>query len=802
MPEPASGHPWAFFLFGSLRIVRHGKAQAAPPDRCQGLLALLLLQAGSLRRDHLAALLFPDLSAEEGRRRISDRLWLLRHALPDLPLQIGREEVGLPAAARWLDVEQFLAGIQSGEERSILAAIELYRGDLLPGVFDEWLLVEREGLYLRYANALHQMASLRSERGDHAGALPMLQRLALLDPLDEPVTRLLMRAYLALGRRGLALAAFERFQETLRRELGADPEPATLALAATLRDVTRPRVPRAASAMAEMSAGELLRQARTALRSGDRDLAEASLARLERSAGKTTNLDASLLRFDLHFLNDPQDVEALLPELPAAHAGVLLRRARLLLANGEIAPARELVEQSLLTAGREEQDELGLDALLLLGEIALAGGDWSLAMNAADKTLVGARRTGSPYHEMLALALKGEAAGLHGLKSDAAQAFRQAEALARQHGYRVGLLRVLEGIAWQQRVRGEYHRALQEYGKALELSRDLHLPRREAAIQQGMATAYDYLGDRERSLQALLRAGELFETIGDQAGRAENYYHLAYALPYHNEQDIPRAIRYAEMAVAYFLSGANPLRLATCWAALGYNLWLHREPAAAVQAYERALEGFLHLNASDYIPEVYSYLGLAHLDLGDIDRALDLTATALIRLAQSDVYDIASELYYARGVVLEAAGEPDRAGEAYLRAYEAALTAAERIEEEQARRAFFERDPSMRRLIRKVAALGLVDPAAAQTDRQQVTGPAGLPIEIEWTVDAGAADLALKNARGSIALRQARLKRLIHEAHQQGGQPTNAQLAAALGVSVRTVQRDLAELGLERYSRV
>jgi predicted DNA-binding transcriptional regulator YafY len=61
-------------------------------------------------------------------------------------------------------------------------------------------------------------------------------------------------------------------------------------------------------------------------------------------------------------------------------------------------------------------------------------------------------------------------------------------------------------------------------------------------------------------------------------------------------------------------------------------------------------------------------------------------------------------------------------------------------------------------------------------------------------VDAGLADVALKRAEGAIALRRARLARLLAEARAQGGDPTVADLARALAVSSRTIQRDLAAL--------
>ena len=79
----------------------------SPPYRTYSLLAALLLRPRPQCRDLLIGLLFPDIPEQVGRRRLSDRLWLLRRSLPELPLETNVQEVYLPSKARWLDVEAF-----------------------------------------------------------------------------------------------------------------------------------------------------------------------------------------------------------------------------------------------------------------------------------------------------------------------------------------------------------------------------------------------------------------------------------------------------------------------------------------------------------------------------------------------------------------------------------------------------------------------------------------------------------------------------------------------------------------------
>jgi hypothetical protein len=129
-------------------------------------------------------------------------------------------------------------------------------------------------------------------------------------------------------------------------------------------------------------------------------------------------------------------------------------------------------------------------------------------------------------------------------------------------------------------------------------------------------------------------------------------------------------------------------------------------------------------------------------------------------------------------------------------AYESLLAVAAQLEDEPARQAFFEHNPTTRRLMRELYARGLaLDPASGVVARALPAARGGAPVPVTWTLDAGPADHALKQGRGAIALRRARLARLLAEAAAQGANPTVAQLAEALGVSERTIQRDLGARG-------
>jgi DNA-binding SARP family transcriptional activator len=201
-----------------------------------------------ITRDQLSGLFWPDLPDSQARRRLSQALWQVQTLLSEAGLsssyiQAGANTVRFNAsAAYWLDVEEFEAAtvavkeavtgalVSPAELARLSAAIELYRGDLLSGFYDDWLLVEQQRLRQVYFRALRDLAAIHKSRGEFEDALVYSRRLALLDSLNEEAHRDVMRLCLLAGRPNDALLQYEVCYSILADELGADPEPATTAL--------------------------------------------------------------------------------------------------------------------------------------------------------------------------------------------------------------------------------------------------------------------------------------------------------------------------------------------------------------------------------------------------------------------------------------------------------------------------------------------------------------------------------------------------------------------------------------------
>jgi tetratricopeptide (TPR) repeat protein len=103
----------------------------------------------------------------------------------------------------------------------------LYKGDLLPGCYDEWLLTERERLRGAYLQALEQLIDLLQKQGNYRPAINFAQQWLREEPLAEEAYLYLIRLYALTGARVRALRIYHSCVTTLQRELDVEPGPAT-----------------------------------------------------------------------------------------------------------------------------------------------------------------------------------------------------------------------------------------------------------------------------------------------------------------------------------------------------------------------------------------------------------------------------------------------------------------------------------------------------------------------------------------------------------------------------------------------
>ena len=214
-------------LLGGLRLENGSDDPTgrATQRRRLALLAVLALSPGRRStRDRLLAILWPEGTEEEGRRRLSTALYDTRRLLGEKAIGNQGDAVWLDPAAVTVDVDQFLEAVQHERWQE---AERHYRGPLLDGVhlpdsveFEEWLAGHRERLQRTYFGVLERLALALAGAGDWSAAAERWSRLAGLEPLSGRWTCELMKAQAALGDRAGALRVGDRFAARLREEMG------------------------------------------------------------------------------------------------------------------------------------------------------------------------------------------------------------------------------------------------------------------------------------------------------------------------------------------------------------------------------------------------------------------------------------------------------------------------------------------------------------------------------------------------------------------------------------------------------
>jgi predicted ATPase len=170
---------WRVQLLGGLQAVRDEHVLVRFPSRAVAMLVARLALYPRRRhpREELIELLWPGVEPAVGRNRLRQVLSTLRRLLEPpgaAPVLVAdRQSIGLLPDSIASDVHEFERLLRDGK---VAQALGCYRGDLLPGYYDEW--VEDERLRLRSlfdtAQSRYAGAAAHPHGGDTAPALPAM----------------------------------------------------------------------------------------------------------------------------------------------------------------------------------------------------------------------------------------------------------------------------------------------------------------------------------------------------------------------------------------------------------------------------------------------------------------------------------------------------------------------------------------------------------------------------------------------------------------------------------------------------
>jgi len=212
---------------------------------------LLLHRDRHLPRETVASVLWGDFTTVQSRKQLRQVLWQLQtlfHGETEKELlQVDRDAIRFSTAAEvWLDVALFegiyaqlqcvpSVDLSAAQAYQLKEAVDLYRGELLEGWYQDWCLFERERLQNAYLIMLEKLMCYCERHAEYEAGLDYGERSLRLDRAHERAHRAMMRLHYLNGNRAAALRQYMRCEAALREELNVRPSAQTLTLLAQIR---------------------------------------------------------------------------------------------------------------------------------------------------------------------------------------------------------------------------------------------------------------------------------------------------------------------------------------------------------------------------------------------------------------------------------------------------------------------------------------------------------------------------------------------------------------------------------------
>jgi DNA-binding SARP family transcriptional activator/tetratricopeptide (TPR) repeat protein len=228
-------------LLGEQSITDDGTGVRARSSRTVALIGFLATHAGSPQaRQCIAGLFWPDSADGQALTNLRRELHQLRQVLDDEPSLIvtSRDLCWCDTETCHVDVRTFdiergaaqragAADDDDGVLRHAARALAQYRGDFLPGLYEDGVLEARSLLERQCVDLCDLVCAARARGGDLAGAVEAARRRIQLQPLEEAGYRTLMQLQADLGDRAGAVSTYHHCASVLEHELGITPDRAT-----------------------------------------------------------------------------------------------------------------------------------------------------------------------------------------------------------------------------------------------------------------------------------------------------------------------------------------------------------------------------------------------------------------------------------------------------------------------------------------------------------------------------------------------------------------------------------------------
>jgi DNA-binding SARP family transcriptional activator len=226
-------------LFGG-PFITHGRRRLAIPEGSKRLLVFVALHRGHVERRYAAGALWPTGDDARAAGNLRSALWRLNGTGVQL---LSTDKYGLSirddvvvdvhVISAW--AARLIGGSPSRDDLRIMpCGVDAL--DLLPGWYDDWVLLERERVRQRLLHALEALSRQLVRLRRCAEAVEAAMMAVSAEPLRASAQRALIEAHLAEGNWVEGRRSFETYRDLLDRELDTQPDPGLAAMVRQLID--------------------------------------------------------------------------------------------------------------------------------------------------------------------------------------------------------------------------------------------------------------------------------------------------------------------------------------------------------------------------------------------------------------------------------------------------------------------------------------------------------------------------------------------------------------------------------------
>lgn len=224
----------------------YGRELVEMSPSSQRLVGFVAMHDRPVRRTKVSGTLWLDSPEERAGASLRSALWRIPAPGGVNILEASNTHVWLNACVQ-VDLHAAIARARHLLEGTQvdLAVIDVprelcyFNGDVLPGWYDDWLVMERERFHCLRLQVLDRLGDQLCARGRFGDALQVGLAAVQAEPLRETAHRLVIRVHLEQGNIAEAIRQYKFYECTLTRELGAAPSRAMCALIGSCHDSTQ-----------------------------------------------------------------------------------------------------------------------------------------------------------------------------------------------------------------------------------------------------------------------------------------------------------------------------------------------------------------------------------------------------------------------------------------------------------------------------------------------------------------------------------------------------------------------------------